>query len=521
MANQTVSVDRNYDSSAISGLANGEDITVDSGAILTCNSDFRWGQQAAVLGNLTISSATGGIVNINGQEVWWIPYDGGTGNVPALGTVDTDDVTGDVAGTGEFLGVFTAYGVAPSTAGGAMPATGFIKLRRKTNDFVDNEVMTFTGGATATVNSTTGGKRGWLHVVGEEASTITVPRLGNFNINGDWFILDDTCSGARNQTIQLPVADQYPGVWIETGSGTDVWEFWPNAGAQMNATNFPTTTTDDRSKVVFISATGVLRIGSNATPTNCAYLPSSGARIRIPNIIISSSTSANFALNTLSATLATRWDMTTTSAGAVSINYVTGAGFYINAGQAYSLSITHSCFLEQLAMSEIATAVNLEDCNVGLPATNIAAVGTCLSIITCFAGGTLTDCIFVRPTMAATSAIIGTFTDLDGFTFTNVMCRASQPKSSNTPIAWSMTRIANSTISNCVAGDGRFLFTTCQNLIIDGTRYFDRTGVATTTAQPVSAIDLTTGCTNIIVSGFSSYDSLANVHPATRLRSRG
>lgn len=521
MANQTVSSSINFDTASMAGLTNGDDITVDTNATLTINSDNRWSQNAAVIGAMTTSATTGGTINIDGTEVWWIPYDGGTGNVPALGTVDTDDVTGDVAGTGEFLGIFSAHGVAPTAAGVAVPATGYLKLRRKTADFVDNEVITLAGGATVTVNSSTGGKRGWLSIVGEEATTITIGRLGQFNIDGDWFYLDTTCNGSRNQTIQLPVADQYGGVWIETGSATDVYEFWPNVGAQMNATAYPTTTTDDTGKVVYISATGVLRIGSNTTPTNCAYLPTSGARIRIPNIIISASTSANWNANLVSTTLASRWDVTTTAAGAISLNYFTGAGFGLNTsatvfGQMYSLQITHSVLLEQFAVQECATLMTLTDFHVGLPATNLLTVGSPITIITSFAGANITDCIFTRATVAA-SVVIGVFTDCDGFTFTRVRCVGATAKSGNTPVAWGLTRVANSTFNECVAGDGRFLVTTCQNLTFTDTLYYDRIGTTTTATNPVSAFDLTTGCTDITISGFANFDSLANRHPYTAI----
>ena len=521
MANQTWSASGNLDDAGKAGLANGEDITVDTNATLTINSDNRWSQQAAVIGAMTTSATTGGTITIDGTEVWWIPYDGGTGNVPALGTVNTDDVTGSVAGTGEFLGIFSAHGVAPTAAAAAVPATGFLKLRRKTADFADNEVITLTGGATVTVNSTTGGKRGWLSIVGEEATTITVGRLGQFNINGDWFYLDTTCSGARNQTIQLPVADQYGGVWIETGSATDVYEFWPNAGAQMTTTTYPSTTTDDTGKVVYISATGLLRIGSTTTPANAGFLPASGARIRIPNIIISASTSANWNANLVSATLASRWDVTTTAAGAISLNYFTGAGFGLNTsatvfGQMYSLTITHSVLLEQFAVQECATEMIFTDFHVGLPATNILTVGSPITVITSFAGATFTDCIFTRATMAA-SVVNGVFTDCDGFDFVRCRWVGATAKSGNTPVALGLTRVANSTLTDCVHGDGRILMTTCQNLTISGTLYYDRIGTTTTSSNPVSALDMTTGCTDITISGFSIFDSLTNRHPYTAI----
>jgi len=513
MANQTVSVNRNMDDAAINGLLDGEDVTVDSGATLTINSDSRWGGQNAVIGNLTISTATGGTINIDGTTVWWLPFDGGTSTVPAIGSTLTGDTSG---ATGEVIGTFTDYAVAPSVAGGAMPATGFIKLRSKTGTFQDNENLSVGGVVKAVVNSATGGKRGWLHIVGEEGSTITVGRLGTFNINGDWFELDSTTSGARNQTIQLPVSDQYPGVWIETSSGSGTYEFWPNVGAQMTTTNFPATTTDDRAKVVFISATGLLRIGSTTTPTDAAYLPSSGCKIRIPNIIISSAVTPTWTNNIVNATLATRWDLTTTNAGAISINGVSGAGFNVNCNQAYSLSITNSAFLEDLRFSEIATEVILTNCHVGLPATNIAAVGSPLTIATCFAGGTITGCKFVRPTVAA-SVIIASMTDMDGFDFVDCMFRGASPKSGNTPVGLGLTRVANSTFTNCAVGDGRALITTCQNLTFTNTTYWDRTGTTTTATNPVSFFDITTGCTDITMDGFANFDGLANVHPYTAI----
>lgn len=44
MANQTLTANSNLDSAAISGLTNGEDITL-AGFSLTWNSDNRWSQQ--------------------------------------------------------------------------------------------------------------------------------------------------------------------------------------------------------------------------------------------------------------------------------------------------------------------------------------------------------------------------------------------------------------------------------------------------------------------------------------------
>lgn len=284
MSNQTVSVSKNFDDATILGLANGEDITIDTNALLTINSDNRHSQNSAVIGNLTMSSASGGRCLIDGRDVWWIPFDNGLGLVPALGTVAVDDVTGSISGTGEFLGVYASMGEFPLTAGGAMPATGFIKFRKVTSAFADNEVMTFAGGATADVNSATGGQRGWLHIVGERQQVITVPRLGKFETQGDWFYLADT-DGSDDQQISYPVYDHIPAIQIETAPASGIYEWYLNAGNRWNTATVYVPT-DVRGKFfgqwhnTFSNLTT-----TNASPTITGFSDTSNLRVGMPFIM--------------------------------------------------------------------------------------------------------------------------------------------------------------------------------------------------------------------------------------------
>jgi hypothetical protein len=229
MANQTLAANQNYDDAAISGLANGEDITL-AGFNLLCDSDSRWGQQAAVFGNITPSATLGGDVLWDSTRVWWMAYDGPAGNVPALGTAGTQNCTGGTSGaTGEFLGIWSAIPGAPVAAAAAIPATGWIKFRSKVGTFQDNETVTLPGGATLVVNSATGGQRGWLHWVGEAGAACGAIRLGTVAATGDWFELGLT-NGTDDQTFAIPVLDHVPFVEIETGVGTGVYEKWTNPG---------------------------------------------------------------------------------------------------------------------------------------------------------------------------------------------------------------------------------------------------------------------------------------------------
>ena len=121
MADQTLTADSNFDSASIQSLANGENITL-AGFSLTCDSDTRWGQQAAVFGNINPSATLGGNVFWDGTKVWWMAYDAPSGNVPALGTVGVQNCTGGTSGaTGEFLGIWGSIPGAPVAAAAAIP----------------------------------------------------------------------------------------------------------------------------------------------------------------------------------------------------------------------------------------------------------------------------------------------------------------------------------------------------------------------------------------------------------------
>ena len=229
MANQTLVANQNYDDAAIAGLANGEGITL-AGFNLLCDSDSRWGQQAAVHGNIAPSATLGGDILWDSTRVWWMAYDAPSGNVPALGTCGVQNCTGGTSGaTGEFLGIWSSIPGAPVAAAAAIPATGWVKFRSKVGTFVDNETVTLSNGATLTVNSATGGQRGWLHWVGQAGGICNTVRLGTATATGDWFELGVT-NGSDDQTFAIPVLDHVPFVEIQTGVGSSTWEKWVNPG---------------------------------------------------------------------------------------------------------------------------------------------------------------------------------------------------------------------------------------------------------------------------------------------------
>jgi hypothetical protein len=261
-------------------LNNQEVVTITNGATLTVNSDNLYSQQAAYPYYFRVSNGT---LNFDGTTVWWIPFDASSGNVPALGTQGTDNVTISGGNVGEFLEIYTALGTAPLAAGVAMPATGFVKLRRKTGTINDNDVLTFTGGATATVNSATGGQRGWLQIVMQSngnfqrSNGIWCDPQGTTNFNGDWFELG-TATGSAGMTIQHYAPDYCPAVQIETSAGSGVYEWWCAFGTTDSGTF------DTNAKIFLSSGTGLMTFGG----TTWGAIPPSGAKIRVPNLHIQS-----------------------------------------------------------------------------------------------------------------------------------------------------------------------------------------------------------------------------------------
>jgi hypothetical protein len=506
VANITVTTSSNFDDAANLALANGDNIAISSAAVLTINSDVRWGQNAAVVGDVDV---TEGEFKIDASQTWWIPFDASSGNVPALGTCGTADVTRGGSNVGEFMGVWTALGVAPSAAGGAMPASGFVKLRSKSTTLADNDVLTFAGGATITINSATGGQRGWLHYVGEEGTNSTTgrvlaPTLGKITTRGDWFELG-TGSGSSGQTLQYFVADYCPAIQVETASGSGVYEWWGLCpAADFSATNIAT---DDRGRFFTCSAAGVITFGG----ATYGKLPPSGAKIRCPNIHVSSSTSANWAANTLNSTAANRYSFQSTgglldleytafsgSFGAIgsallSAKYCTGFDATFNEGSvaaSSSSSNNKEIYYEQCACSRL-----------GVSAPHFSAT-YCQKV-------TFKNCCSFR----SSGANSGTF----GFNVTNsdqILIENPLLISNGTVTALDISYSTNVTITNPIlvgVPSGTFgTITGVRGIKITGLKFDGKTAAAVANAcQYLLSI---VNCTDVLVDGASYWQS--NVPPS-------
>jgi hypothetical protein len=464
-----------------------------NGGYLTVDQDSRYGTNnntSAAMGNITMSATLGGTIEFTGVNVRLIPYNTGTGNVPASNTTISQG-----SASGLLIGVYSALTAAPTAAGAAMPASGFIKIKQWNS-------VAFAAGALSGIGATATGADtvGWIEIVGVDALTATVNRLNTFKVRGAWYSLGTT-TGANTDTYQIPSNGSIvycPGVWVETSVGSGQYEFYPCAGS-LTATS-ANVATDFRGKCCWISTAGVVRFQHDGTNNTGGFLPTAGLNIRIPNVLFMCCTAATPTANVLpNATLATRYDFTTTGGGVIDID-IAAMNWYASFTQPYSVSLTNFCTMSQLLVQEIASSIAWNQVGVGQEAAT-AAFG--LSMTLCFAGGTVSDSTFTSATLAASGRYVLSLTDVSNVVWTRVKLFSFVARGNATTGCATLTRVANCTFNSCTHGLGRFLLTTCTGLTFNNTVYFDTAVSTTTTSNPMFAFDLATACSSIKIDGLS------------------
>jgi hypothetical protein len=482
--------------------------TLDSYAIsnnttlLIDTDSYQCANHSAAFGSLdTVTfSGVGGKLKIDGTNVRVIPYNTGTGNVPAIGTSITQ---GGVSGY--FLGVWSGWQVEPTAVGAAMPASGFIKIKNKTGG-------NFAAGALGGIGATATGADvvGWIEVRGADTATITVPRIGAFEVVGDWFELGTT-NGTRGQVLPCPttatVAGVFPGVWIETAAGSGVYERFAGAGSIVALSTIPT---DERGKIVW-QTTGGIRIGSDGT-NNVGFLPPTGCKVRIPNVILTCCTrtagSGSGPRVLPASSLGTRQEFVTTAAGDINISNAVFQ-WYGNFLQAYRAKVYNSAFSDTLIMQEIASPLDVDNVIV---APTQAQLNLALNGASCFAGGTIKNCLFARFSLAASGAYVAQVLYFTGVTFQNVKTQTLLNRGNATTGTWITSLCQDCVWTDCVSIGGRFYGTTNARCALTNLRYADTFASTTGTGNGHYAVDLQIGCADCVIDGVD-FLGLTNVHP--------
>lgn len=175
MATFTITTTVNIDT--LVGRTGGDTFNINGGA-LTIDEDSRYGlnsNTSAIIGTVTPSASLGGSFFVDGRSIWLIPYNTGSGNVPAYNTTISKG-----SASGLLIGVYSALNVAPTTPGSAMPASGYIKVKQWNGTLYGTGALTGIG-ATATSGETVG----WIEPVGQEGTLCLLSSL-NQSANGDY-----------------------------------------------------------------------------------------------------------------------------------------------------------------------------------------------------------------------------------------------------------------------------------------------------------------------------------------------
>lgn len=492
MATFTVTTPVNIDTLAAKA---GSDTYNINGGYLTVDQHTRYGTNqntSACMGNITLSATLGGTIEFNSTLVRIIAYNTGSGNVPALGTTVSQG-----SASGILLGVYSALNAAPTAVGAAMPASGFVQIRQWNS--VAYAAGALTGiGATATAAD----RAGWLEIVGVDALLCTANRLGLFKVRGDWFDLGTT-DGTRATTYQIPsngAIVYLPGVWVETGSSTDVYEFYPCAGS-TTALAANVATDEVRGRWCWISTAGLLRFGHDGTNSTGGFIPASGRRVRIPNIFFMCCTAAALTVNVLpNATLATRYEFATTGGGVLDIDKAS-FDWYMNLNQPYSVALTNTGILTALVVTECASPIAWSHVGVGQEAAN-SQFGLSMSLN--FAGGSMDRCVWTRATLAASGNYVNTYTDVSGLAITNERIHALGGARGNaTTGAQTLIRVSSCSWTSCTVGGGRSLITTCTDVTFTTTIYYDHPAATTPVTNPMYAFDLASNCLRVKIDGLT------------------
>lgn len=490
-----------------------------NGGVLTVRTDTRVHANApaamtGTLSNVAISAVNGGGILLDGRDVRWMGFGSGAGVVPAIGTVVSQ---GGVSGY--LLGVWPDLASAPLAAGAAMPATGFLKFRSVTGGAF--AVGALTG---ITANASEPDQVGWIEVVADQSMSFTVPRLGFFRTRGDWFSLGVT-SGAAAQVIQTPTngggANTFvPGVWIETGVGTDVYEFYPGlVGTYFAAANL---STDARSKFVHSLANGQVRIGNDGT-ANAGFVPPAGCRIRMPNVIGRQCATATRAVNAApAATLSTRPDFVTTSAGEIDMENFINDWYHLFSA-AYSVKMVNVATFDVHTSTNEASPMLLQNYGIGAH----AGTSVCMTLTSCFLGGLLEDCWFLRAN-SATNGHAVVLTQVFDLTLRRVRAGVVTFGRS-TGRAYSASQCNGLTFEDCYQVNAAAIFAACFRLRINQFDHTDRflgntiaTGALAmftinTASDDIIIENLTFGLKGTVAGFHNCYDNMFTVTATTNM----
>lgn len=182
-----------------SARSGGDSISNTNGWSFTIDQDTQYGvgapafaaATAGSFGSITQTAASGGDIFIDGTKVWLIPFNTGSGTLAP--TTAGVTISGATCVT---QSVYTALNAAPATTG----ASGWLKVVNVSGTLPSSGSYTSDG---FSYTITGAAVRGWIEVVGDDAGTMTLVRLGKLQMRGAYYEIGTT-DGNRATTYQVP-----------------------------------------------------------------------------------------------------------------------------------------------------------------------------------------------------------------------------------------------------------------------------------------------------------------------------
>jgi hypothetical protein len=374
MANQTTSTSVNHD--ALTGRLAGEDITINGGAVVTIDSMPHL-TAMGILGDIAINDGT---LHIDGRYARELTYSSGSGSLPAIGAAASW-----AGGTGKVIRLNSGDATA-----------GVMTITRQSG--VDPTGTITVGAWSATVGTV---KNGFLIVFGEDQDWGAVDARATLRITGDWYEIG-VGTGADSQVITLPHTGHQHVVWVETGNGTGVFEIWhriSSAASTIFFDSFAEFGATYESGFVFQQTFGsaTLTFGTSTA----GGVPPAGARIRIPNVHIGTTTVALPTTEVNSTTLGAHILLVPPSVTCnVELDHLNASSVLVNFTQTNGAVITDSAIgLASTFIDRCALPVLMRNCGYCCPSVNTTggiAVGVSLvyTILDMLNGVEIEDCLF-------------------------------------------------------------------------------------------------------------------------------
>jgi hypothetical protein len=133
----------------------------------------------------------------------------------------------------------------------------------------------------------------------------------------------------------------------------------------------------------------------------------------------------------------------------------------------------------------------------------------------CYAGGTFTDCVWSRVSLATTGQYIVTIQDIAGFTFVNNTARANTTQGHASVYSWYVTRAKNCVWTSPKIIQGGFQFVTCDGITCTDTQYTGVVVATTSTTYAQSVWNINSNTINCVFSGLTF--PVTNTHPYTAI----